>query len=103
MRRREFITLLGGAAAAWPLAAHAQQAGRTYRLGVLHNQGPQSPQLTSFYDELRRLGFVEGQNLIVDSRGYAVRTEQFPAVAAELVKAQHTPKNTAHKAAIRVG
>jgi hypothetical protein len=64
VRRRHFITLLGGAAAAWPLAARAQQAGRTYRLGVLHNQGPQSPQLTSFYDELRRLGFVEGQNLI---------------------------------------
>src|SRR5215475_4219626 len=88
MKRRALITLLGGAAAAWPLAARAQQAGRTYRLGVLHNQGPQSPQLTSFYDELRRLGFVEGQNLIVDSRGYAVRTEHFPAVAAELVKAQ---------------
>ena len=88
MRRREFITLIGGAAVAWPLAARAQQAGRTYRLGVLHNQGPQSPQFPPFYDELRRLGFVEGQNLIVDSRGYAVRTEQFPAVAAELVKAQ---------------
>ena len=86
--RREFITLLGGAAAAWPLAARAQQAGRTYRLGILHNQGPQAPQFPPFYDELRRLGFAEGQNLIVDSRGYAARTEQFPAVAAELVKSQ---------------
>jgi putative tryptophan/tyrosine transport system substrate-binding protein len=85
--RREFISLLGGAAV-WPLAARAQQAGGTYRLGVLHNLGPQSPMFPPFYDELRRLGFVEGQNLIVDSRGYAVRTEQFPAVAAELVKAQ---------------
>jgi len=88
MKRRAFITLLGGAAASWPFAARAQQAGRAYRLGVLHNQGPQSPQFPPFYDELRRLGFVEGQNLIVDSRGYAVRTEQFPAVVAELVKAQ---------------
>src|SRR5262249_21725765 len=88
IRRREFITLLGGAATMWPLASGAQQAGRTYRLGVLHNQGPQSPQYPPFYDELRRLGFVEGQNLIVDSRGYALRTEQFPTVAAELVKAQ---------------
>jgi putative tryptophan/tyrosine transport system substrate-binding protein len=87
MRRRDFITLIGGAAAAWPLAARAQQAGRIYRLGILHNQGPQAPQFPPFYDELRRLGFVEGQNLIVDGRGYAVRTEQFPAVAAELVKA----------------
>jgi len=61
VKRREFIRLLGGAAAAWPLAARAQQAGRTYRLGVLHNQGPQSPQFPPFYDELRRLGFVEGK------------------------------------------
>jgi putative ABC transport system substrate-binding protein len=87
MRRREFISVLGGAAAAWPLAARAQQVGRTYRLGIIHNQGPQSPQFPPLYDELRRLGFVEGQNLIVDSRGYAARTEQFPAVASELVKA----------------
>jgi len=87
VQRREFITLLGGAFATWPLSARAQ-SGRTYRLGILHNQGPQAPQFPPFYDELRRLGFVEGQNLIIDSRGYAVRTEQFPAVVAELVKAQ---------------
>jgi len=87
MKRRDFITLLGGAFATWPLSARAQ-SGRTYRLGILHNQGPQAPQFPPFYDELRRLGFVEGQNLIIDSRGYAVRTEQFPAVVAELVKAQ---------------
>src|SRR5262249_45881521 len=87
MSRRELITLLAGAAAR-PCAARAQQAAHPYRLGFLHNLGPQSPQFPPFYDELRRLGFVEGQNLIVDSRGYAVRTEQFPAVAAELVKAQ---------------
>jgi putative ABC transport system substrate-binding protein len=84
VNRRHFITLFGGAAA-WPLAAGAQQSGRGYRLGILHNQGPQSPQFPPFYDELRRLGFVEGQNLIVDARGYALRTEQFSAVAAELV------------------
>src|SRR5262245_2276962 len=86
MRRRRFLGLVG-AAGTWPLVARAQQAGRTYRLGILHNQGPQSPQFPPFYDELRRQGFVEGQNLIVDGRGYAVRTEQFPAVAPELVKA----------------
>jgi putative ABC transport system substrate-binding protein len=90
MKRREFITLLGGAAAlaSWPLATAAQQVGRAYRLGILHNQGPQSPPFPPFYDELRKLGFVERQNLIVDSRGYALRTEQFLAVAVELVKAQ---------------
>ena len=88
LSRREFITLLGGAAATWPLVARAQRGGPTYRLGVLHNLGPQSMQFPPFYDELRRLGFVQGQNLIVDGRGYALRTEQFPAVAEELVKAQ---------------
>ena len=91
MRRRAFITLLGGAAAVsptfWPLATRAQEAGRTYRLGILHNQGRQAPQFPPFFDELRRLGFVEGQNLIVDGRGFAVRAEQFPTLAAELVKA----------------
>ena len=44
MRRREFITALGGATATWPMTARAQQPGRTYRLGILHNQGPQAPQ-----------------------------------------------------------
>ena len=87
LKRREFISLIGSAAA-WPLAARAQQSGRIYRLGILHNQGRQSLQFPPFYDELRRLGFVEGENLLVDGRGYAVRTEQFPAVAAELAKAQ---------------
>jgi putative ABC transport system substrate-binding protein len=86
--RRTFITLLGGAAVTWPLAARAQQPGRRYRLGILHNQGPQSPMFPPFYDELRRLGFVEGQNLIVEARGYALRTEQFPAIASELAHAE---------------
>ena len=88
MTRREFITLLGGAAAMGPLTVRAQQPGRRYRLGILHNQGPQSPMFPPFYDELRRLGFVEGQNLIVEARGYALRTEQFPAIASELAHAE---------------
>ncbi len=86
MRRREFIAVLCSAVAIWPLVARAQQPGRIYRLGVLHNQGPQAPQFPPFYDELQKLGFMEGQNLIVDSRGYALRTDQFAAVAAELAK-----------------
>jgi putative ABC transport system substrate-binding protein len=87
MRRREFIALIGGAAVLAPLRSFAQSAGRVHRLGILHNQGRQAPQFPPFFDELRQLGFVEGQNLMVDGRGYSLRTEQFPALAAELVKA----------------
>jgi putative ABC transport system substrate-binding protein len=71
MRRREFITLLGGAAAAWPLAARAQQAGKVARVGFLGNDldGPISgPGYKIFLAELRKLGFTEGQNLVVEYR-----------------------------------
>jgi putative ABC transport system substrate-binding protein len=90
MRRREFITLLGGAAAvslARPLVARGQEVGRIYRLGVLNAQGRQAPPFSALFDELQKFGFVEGKNLIVDSRGFAARTEQFSALAVELVKA----------------
>jgi putative ABC transport system substrate-binding protein len=88
MRRREFITLLGSTAVAAPSQAFAQEAGRTYRLGVLNAQARHAPNFAPFFDELRQLGFIEGQNLLVDGRGYAARTEQFPALALELVNAK---------------
>src|SRR5262249_35475406 len=62
VRRREFITLLGGAAA-WPLAARAQQVGRTYQLGFVLPVGRQTPPVVAFFDELRLNGFVEGKNI----------------------------------------
>jgi hypothetical protein len=86
MRRREFITLLSGAAAAWPLAARAQQAGKVYHIGVLV-PFPASV-LASWFDELRQVGFIQGQNLMVDGRGYASSYEQISAIAAELVSAR---------------
>jgi putative tryptophan/tyrosine transport system substrate-binding protein len=72
MRRRQFITLLGGAAAAWPLAARAQQAGPVRRIGVLMNGAatelaPQS-YVAAFVQGLRQLGWTEGQNIRVDIR-----------------------------------
>src|SRR5206468_3691804 len=72
LKRREFITLVGGAAT-WPLAARAQQAGKVWRIGFL---GPSrdvpsvSVQYQAFLAELRRLGFSEGQNLTVDYRRF---------------------------------
>jgi ABC-type uncharacterized transport system substrate-binding protein len=88
MNRREFITLLGGASLGAPLHALAQEAGRTYRLGVLNAQARQAPNFAAFFDELRQLGLVEGQNLIVDARGYAARNEHFSALAVDLVSAK---------------
>src|SRR6516165_10416596 len=68
MRRREFIMLVG-AAAAWPFVAQGQEP---YRLGAL------------FFDELRRLGFIEGQNLVIDAAGYGLPPERMEVHAAEL-------------------
>jgi len=83
--RRDFITLLGGAAAAWPLAVHAQEPGRIYRLGSVHASPRDAPYHVALFGELRRLGFIEGQ---FDGHGYGLRVEQFGEHAAELVKAQ---------------
>jgi len=86
MRRRDFITLLGGAAA-WPFAAHPQEAGRTYRLGFMVSLSPDSPGVVAFFDELHLAGFIEGQNLIVVPGGFDVRDERLTERAAALVKA----------------
>ena len=84
MRRREFLGALGGAAA-WPLAARAQETGRVYRLGAMTPSAKNSPHITAFYDELRVLGFVEGRNLKVEG-GYELRDEQLPEIAAAMAK-----------------
>jgi ABC-type uncharacterized transport system substrate-binding protein len=86
MKRREFITILGGAAVAWPVAARAQEPGRIYRLGGVHASPRDAPHHVAFFDELRRLGFIEGQNLVVDRAGYGLTAEKFDQHAAELVK-----------------
>jgi len=87
MRRRDFITLFGGAAA-WPLAALGQEPGRMYRLGCLFASPRDAPHYVALFDELRRLGFVEGQSLIVDAAGFGLSPEQMEVPAADLVKAR---------------
>jgi putative tryptophan/tyrosine transport system substrate-binding protein len=77
---REFITLLGGAAA-WPLAASAQQAGRVYRIGSLQTAPRNAPHQLAFFAEIGRLGFVEGQNLMIDSPGYGLRVDQYSFIS----------------------
>jgi putative tryptophan/tyrosine transport system substrate-binding protein len=89
MRRRQFITLLGGAAAAaLPLAVLAQETGRTYRLGGATISPRTAPYFVAMFDELRRLGFVEGQNLTVEWHPYGPHIDLLPEFVADLVKAR---------------
>jgi ABC-type uncharacterized transport system substrate-binding protein len=89
VRRRGFMALLAGAAAAWPLAAGAQQGGRVRRIGVLAGGVENNPMLLSFVaafrEELGRLGWTEGGNVQIESRFAASDSERVRAYAAELV------------------
>jgi putative ABC transport system substrate-binding protein len=67
VKRREFITLLGGAAA-WPLAARAQQAERVRRIAVLVGDSSAQPYVTAFVQALRTLGWIDGENVAIDIR-----------------------------------
>src|SRR5262249_21090996 len=87
MKRREFITLIGGAAATWPLAARAQENGRTYRIGFLLPSARQSAAVEALFDELRLNGFVEGKNLAVIPGGFESTDENLAERAAALVNA----------------
>jgi putative tryptophan/tyrosine transport system substrate-binding protein len=87
MRRREFIALMG-ASVARPFAAMAQEPGRTYRLGCLFASPRDGPIAVALLDELRRRGFIEGQNLAVEYRAYGLHSDLISDYAAELVKAQ---------------
>src|SRR4029450_5443068 len=87
--RRDFITLLGGAAAAWPLAARGQQqAGKVPRIGFLGLTSPSDrPSLLgAFRQGLRELGWVEGQSIVIDYRYAEGRVDRLPDLAAELVR-----------------
>ena len=88
MRRREFITLLGGAAV-WPRAAHAQQPERLRHIGILMSVGESDPegqaQLTAFRQKLKELGWVDGRNVRLNIRWGAGNAERYHRYAADLV------------------
>ena len=88
MRRREFITLLGGAAVAWPLTVRAQQAGKVWRIGILDTATRElnTDNLAAFYKGLRDFGYVEGQNLIIEYRSANDRIERLPDLVSELLR-----------------
>jgi len=94
MKRREFITLVGGAVAAWPLAARAQQVSKVYRVGwffsatpIAEMAGPDpvTPVGRALVHGLRDLGYIEGRNLILERRTADGKFERIPEIATELV------------------
>ena len=94
MRRREFITLVGGAAA-WPLGAQAQQAGHVARIGVLNTRRDDvvsgGPGYRAFVAELQKLGFTEGRNLIIDYGRTDQGSDKAFADAAAMAGADRSP------------
>src|SRR5262245_55191766 len=88
MRRREFIALLGGAAAAWPLTARAQLGGKLRSIGMLETVSAAAnvANFDAFRRRLRELGYVEGQTVAIEYRSADGRAERFPALANELVR-----------------
>jgi putative tryptophan/tyrosine transport system substrate-binding protein len=88
MRRRDFIGLLGWVAAAWPLAARAQQAGRMPRIGFLGLTSPSvhRVRLDVFREGMRELGYIEGQTVTIEYRWAEGRYDRLPALAAELAR-----------------
>jgi ABC-type uncharacterized transport system substrate-binding protein len=88
MKRREFITALGGAAAAWPLAASAQQPAKLPTIGFLGTATPSmwSHWVAAFVQRLREHGWIDGRNIAIEYRWAEGRTERFAEIAAELVR-----------------
>jgi len=88
MRRRDFITLIGGTAVAWPLAARAQQGERMRRIGVLvavADDPEGQARIAAFLQGLQQLGWADGRNLQIDTRWGAGDADRFRKYAAELV------------------
>src|SRR5215469_15251599 len=96
MRRRDFIKVIAGSTAAWPLTARAQQTAKTHRIAVVSPSTPVAdisenrgnPAWVALFKELRRLGYIEGVNLVVTRYSGEGREERFPDLCQEIVRAK---------------
>jgi putative ABC transport system substrate-binding protein len=86
MKRRDFITLIGSMAVAWPLAANAQQKAKLPLIGVLNPGSTETPGAVRFYEGLRELGYTEGLNIAIERRYGDSNTDRFQQLAADLVR-----------------
>ena len=88
MRRREFITFLGGAVVAWPLSARGQQAGKVYRIGFLSylGCGASLDPNGAFRRGLREVGYIDGRNIVLECRDAPGQVKRFPDLALQLIR-----------------
>ena len=94
MRRRDFIKAIAGSALAWPLAARAQQTAKAHRIALVHpsvstadmTEGGGNPSYPALFKELRRLGYIEGVNLVVTRYSGEGREERFPELCQEVAR-----------------
>ena len=102
MRRREFITLLGGAAATWPLAARAQQSPKLPTIGYMGASTPstEGQRAAAFVKRLHELGWIEGRTIAIEVRWAEGRNERFAEIAAEFVRLKVDVIVTAGTAAV---
>jgi putative ABC transport system substrate-binding protein len=92
LKRRQFITLLGGVAAAWPLAARAQQPAKLPTIGYLGATSPsaESQRIAAFLKRLRELGWIEGHTIAIEYRWAEGRNDRLAEFAAEFVQLNGT-------------
>ena len=113
MRRREFVKLLAGSALAQPLTAWAQPTTKVYRLAILHPSRPVAKIVEDssvrdwreFFGELRRLGYVEGQNIVIERYSGEGQTDNYRALGCVLINFAHEclPSAASHRFAPRSG